>query len=49
MIYPTNKDTWRFEDKWSSSTNILGLFVFAVITGVAIAVWGRREFTTEVL
>jgi len=42
MIYHTDKDTWRFKGMWSSSTNILGLVVFAVVTGIAIAQCGEE-------
>jgi Na+/H+-dicarboxylate symporter len=42
MIYHKDKDTWRFKDDWSDSTNILGLVVFAVVTGIAIAQCGEE-------
>jgi len=36
-----NKDTWKFKKMQSNSTNILGLVVFAVVTGIAIAQCGE--------
>merc|ERR1719244_398659 len=42
MIYHTDKDTWMFKSAWSSSTNILGLVVFSVVTGIAIAMCGEE-------
>jgi len=41
MIYHTDKDTWMFKSGWSSSTNILGLVIFSVVTGIAIAMSGE--------
>jgi len=40
-IYTTHKETWMFGGAWSNSTNILGLVVFAVVTGIAIANCGE--------
>lgn len=40
-IYTTHKETWMFQGTWSNSTNILGLVVFAVVTGIAIANCGE--------
>jgi len=42
MIYESDKNTWMFKSAWSSSTNILGLVVFSIVTGVAIAVSGEE-------
>ena len=36
-ISPEDKTTWMFKSKWSNSTNFLGLIVFFIVTGVAIA------------
>ena len=41
MIDEQDKDTWMFKGDWSSSTNILGLVVFSIVTGVAIAAVGE--------
>jgi len=41
VINATDKDTWNFKREWSHSTNILGLVVFAVVTGIAIAQCGE--------
>lgn len=40
-IYPSDKNTWMFKSTWSSSTNIIGLVVFSVVTGIAIANSGQ--------
>jgi hypothetical protein len=53
VIYPGNtspdspikeddKDTWKYEETWSSGSNILGLIVSALAFGVAIAVVGKE-------
>merc|ERR1712032_1240914 len=46
MINVSNKDTWKFKKMQSNSTNILGLVVFAVVTGIAIAhpLWHYHAF-----
>ena len=36
MIYPDNLDTWKMGSTWNHSTNILGLVIFSVATGIAI-------------
>merc|ERR1712107_969736 len=41
LIDAGNKDTWRVKKMQSNSTNILGLVVFAVVTGIAIAQCGE--------
>ena len=39
----TDKDTWSFHGDWAAgSTNILGLVVFSIVTGVAIASSGEQ-------
>jgi len=40
-IYPSDKNTWKFKSTWSDSTNIIGLVVFSVVTGIAIANSGQ--------
>merc|ERR1712233_224993 len=42
MIYPDNLDTWKMGSTWSNSTNILGLVIFSVATGIAIALSGEE-------
>lgn len=41
MLDPLVRETWRMEGEWSSSTNILGLVIFSVVTGVAISLSGE--------
>ena len=36
MIHPDNMETWRMSSTWNHSTNILGLVIFSVATGIAI-------------
>ena len=36
IIYPDNLDTWKMGSTWNHSTNILGLVIFSVATGIAI-------------
>ena len=38
---PDDKSTWIFKAAWSDGTNILGLIVFSIVTGVAIAMCGE--------
>jgi len=40
-VNPDDKTTWRFKPAWSDGTNILGLIVFSIVTGVAIAICGE--------
>ena len=40
IIDPEDMTTWRMSSTWSSSTNILGLVIFSVVTGIAIALSG---------
>jgi len=42
FINMTDKTTWMFSEDWNDSTNILGLVVFSIVTGVAIAVCGEE-------
>jgi len=42
MIYPDNLDTWKMGSTWNHSTNILGLVIFSVATGIAIALSGEE-------
>ena len=36
MILPDNLETWQMGSTWSHSTNILGLVIFSIATGIAI-------------
>ena len=38
----SDRYTWNFKGEWSQGTNILGLVVFSIVTGVAIAVSGEQ-------
>ena len=40
-IYPDDKYTWNFGEYWSDSSNLLGLIVFSIVTGIAIAACGE--------
>jgi solute carrier family 1 (high affinity glutamate transporter) protein 3 len=40
-IHPEHKDTWLFKGSWSNGTNILGLDIFSITKGVAIAMCGE--------
>ena len=42
IIIPDDKGTWKFYGEWSNGTNILGLVVFSIVTGVAIASAGEE-------
>jgi len=42
MILPEDVNTWRMSSTWNSSTNILGLVIFSVATGIAIALSGEE-------
>ena len=35
MIYPDDLETWKMSSTWNNSTNILGLVIFSVVTGLA--------------
>jgi len=39
---PRDPLTWAMESSWTSSTNILGLVVFSIVTGIAIALSGEE-------
>ena len=38
----TDRTTWKYKGAWSNSTNILGLVVFSIVTGIAIAMCGEE-------
>jgi len=40
-VLTNDMNTWMTTGSWSSSTNILGLVVFAIVTGIAIAITGE--------
>merc|ERR1711962_190191 len=41
MLDPANKHTWKMTSSWNSSTNILGLVMFSVVTGISISLSGE--------
>merc|ERR1712212_557373 len=41
-IDPDDKDTWVMAGTWNNSTNILGLVIFSVATGIAISLSGEE-------
>jgi len=41
-IDPASKTTWMFKSEWSNGTNMLGLVIFSIVTGVAIAKCGEE-------
>ena len=44
MIHPDIVETWRMGDTWNHSTNILGLVIFSVATGIAIGNSSRGKY-----
>eukprot|EP00088_Acartia_fossae_P071890 TRINITY_DN9972_c0_g2_i2.p1 TRINITY_DN9972_c0_g2~~TRINITY_DN9972_c0_g2_i2.p1 ORF type:complete len:528 (+),score=122.29 TRINITY_DN9972_c0_g2_i2:78-1661(+) len=42
MLDPSDLQTWQMTSSWSSSTNILGLVVFSIATGIAISLSGEE-------
>merc|ERR1712198_80119 len=38
MIYPDDLETWKMSSTWNNSTNILGLVIFSVVTGISIGI-----------
>merc|ERR1711962_1222826 len=42
MLDPANKHTWKMTSSWNSSTNILGLVIFSVVTGISISLSGEE-------
>ena len=42
LIVPDDINTWRMSSTWTQSTNILGLVIFSVATGIAIALSGEE-------
>jgi len=41
-IDPDIKETWKMTGSWNNSTNILGLVIFSVATGIAISLSGEE-------
>jgi len=41
IIDPNNKLTWDFQSVWYDNSNLLGLIVFSIVTGIAIAACGE--------
>jgi len=41
LIDPENIETWKMKGTWNNSTNILGLVIFSVATGIAISLSGE--------
>ena len=44
MIHPDIVETWRMGDTWNHSTNILGLVIFSVATGIATGNSSRGKY-----
>ena len=44
MIQPDIVETWRMDSTWNHSTNILGLVIFSVATGIAIGNSSRGRY-----
>ena len=44
MIQPDIVETWRMDSTWNHSTNILGLVIFSVATGIAIGKCSRGRY-----
>jgi len=42
MLDPADPLTWEMSSSWSNSTNILGLVVFSIATGIAISISGEE-------
>jgi len=42
LIDPEDKETWKMTGTWNNSTNILGLVIFSVATGIAISLSGEE-------
>merc|ERR1712243_285550 len=42
MIVPDDLETWKMSSTWNNSTNILGLVIFSVVTGISIALSGEE-------
>merc|ERR1712243_168207 len=42
MIVPDDLETWKMRSTWNNSTNILGLVIFSVATGISIALSGEE-------
>ncbi len=41
VVSEDDKDTWPIEGEWTDNFNILGLIVFSIVTGIAIAALGE--------
>merc|ERR1712013_24662 len=42
LLDPLVRETWKMKGTWSNSTNILGLVIFSVVTGIAISISGEE-------
>jgi Na+/H+-dicarboxylate symporter len=42
FIDPDVKETWKMIGSWNNSTNILGLVIFSIATGIAISLSGEE-------
>ena len=40
-VSPDDKYSWHFDKSWNSGSNLLGLIVFSIVTGIAIAACGE--------
>merc|ERR1719291_585252 len=41
-VDPSDKETWDYRKTWSNNPNLLGLIVFSIVTGIAIAACGEE-------
>merc|ERR1712051_788846 len=42
LLNPLVRESWKMKGSWSNSTNILGLVIFSVVTGIAISISGEE-------
>merc|ERR1712051_643326 len=42
LLDPLVRESWKMTGSWSNSTNILGLVIFSVVTGIAISISGEE-------
>merc|ERR1712051_917232 len=42
LLDPLVRESWKMKGSWSNSTNILGLVIFSVVTGIAISISGEE-------
>merc|ERR1712130_702061 len=42
ILDPLVRESWKMTGSWSNSTNILGLVIFSVVTGIAISISGEE-------